>query len=270
MRGKTKFLPYTFISLLVLILSTSCSIFKSQQCDLQSESKSNKGNAHSINIYEEVFSQKNSCLPEKLILRVPNNLAFKAKKERKAPSMMTIVNVTSTSKKEIFYIRRIDKFIDNSWRYTSSPVCYAWQWGNNDNKQILSVSLERNLQIFSKDIESIIFIVSIPSEVAANVKEIDVKPFTLGKIGNSLIYKNNTYKNLNKALKAHDESTNAEYFLSDRLVDDDIVEDLKILQKVGGLQYITSLDQILKTRKPSLYKPSSPDVYCDAPSNILE
>ncbi|MEH2149083.1 hypothetical protein [Nostoc sp.] len=117
-------------------------------------------------IYNKVFGNK-SCSLRQLNLRLPvnsstNNQDKNSNSQGYTPRITTFL--TFSNKDENFSITRLDKK-NGTWFYTEGDSCLAWKWSGNDKNQNLVLSMERNLQIRDTNIQSVVFIVSLPHEI---------------------------------------------------------------------------------------------------------
>jgi hypothetical protein len=259
---------------LVFIPLNSCN--NSSTCKLQSIEPDKPISVQSTdNFYENVFNDENGCLPQKIILRVPNNLKAKDGKpinsndKSNSPKISTIITISNEPKR--FFLRRIDH--DGSkWFYTRDSTCLAWRLSVEDKKQVFSLSTERNLQIDSSGIKKIIFIISIPFESVEKNPELLIESFTWTTAGNTFKLTNKNFPKLKKILRLSEtgDIQAGKTFYAGEAVEPAISQELDRIDMAGGVQYESDFAPILKPLKSQRYEPGPASPSCVIPQSFIK
>lgn len=228
-------------------------------------------------IYNRVFGNK-SCSPRQLNLRLPVNFPTDINPDKKSnnQSYTPIITtfVTFSSKDENFSITRLDKKNDN-WFYTEGDTCLAWKWSGNDKNQSLILSMERNLQIRDSNIQSVIFIVSLPREIKEGGRvTVNLQRYTWDRVTSKLGRINNFNKQYYPAILAilRDRErgifSDNNAFTSGRQVSSDVATDLKDIGKEGGVYLVKELAAIKATEDKAAYQYSPESPACEIPTDL--
>jgi len=121
-----------FLHFLAIIGSA---VFKLQSCGNPCQVEVSEANKMSVqsneSIFDNIFDTKQRCLPKKLILRIPENIAVnslpsgRSETRNIGPGIHTFVAISNEQKN--FSIIRIDK-VGDRWYYTKNDSCLAWKW----------------------------------------------------------------------------------------------------------------------------------------------
>lgn len=247
---------------------------RSHSCELQVTS----GEAISVQskkrIYNKFFSDR-ACSPQKIVLAVPDNLKTETGKpitlkgNQEAPKITTIITISNKSHR--FFIGRIDR-IAGQWFYTKYDSCLAWKWSIEEEKQVLDLSLEKNLDIYSTDLEKIIFIVSIPFEVVEKNPEILIKPYTWNRVGGFYKWSFSDYPELIEILRSveEDRPEGSDIFYPGKEVSPKVADELNDIDKMGGVHFNRELEQNIVQLDAQGYQASPQSGYCSVPQDLVD
>ncbi|GEM_PF-3078686 len=247
---------------------------RSHSCELQTTS----GEAISVQskkrIYNKFFSER-ACSPQKIVLAVPDNLKTETgepitlKGNQSAPKITTIVTISNKSNR--FFIGRIDR-IAGQWFYTKYDSCLAWKWSIEDQKQVLNLSMEKNLDIYSPELEKIIFIVSIPFEVIEKNPKILVKPYTWNRVGGFYKWAFSNYPELVEVLRSveDDSPEGSDIFYPGKEVSPSVANELNDIDKMGGVHYNRELEPNIVQLDAQGYQASPQSGYCSVPQDLAD
>lgn len=263
---------------LTLMTIQSCS--KINACEIQTQQPQNTSVQLNDPIYNQVFGNK-SCSPNSLTIRLPVN-SFAESTDKKlsiqkyTPKITTLV--TSSSQYENFSIKRIEKYSDG-WTYSNKDACLAWMWKQskqNDKQKDLILSMERNLQIRDPNIESIVFIVSLPLEIIENQVNITLKRYTLNtsRIGKSHKFKlGKQFPELKDLLRQQEKGrfqANNELFNEGKKVSQKFAEELESINNQVGVYLEEDLDSLLNDNYKETYLNRSESPSCEIPTDFQE
>ncbi|MFB2967894.1 hypothetical protein ACE1CD_02880 [Aerosakkonema sp. BLCC-F183] len=247
---------------------------RSHPCEFQVTS----GEAISVQskkrIYNKIFNDR-TCPPKKIFLSVPDNLKSETGKpitfkgNQSAPKITTIISVSNKSNR--FFVGRIDQ-IAGQWVYTKYDTCLAWKWSIENEEQVLHLSFEKNLDIYSDELEKIIFIVSIPFELIEKNPEIWVKPYTWNRVGG--FYKQALRGNpeLTEVLRSVEEDNpeSSDIFYPGKEVSPSLASELNDIDKMGGVHYNRELEQNMVQLDAQGYQASPQSGYCAVPQDLVD
>jgi hypothetical protein len=267
-----RYLGCTATTILTILGLTSCSQIRA--CEIQ-DKNSHKVSVQSNNsIYSKIFGSKR-CSPPKIILRVPVNSKAENQGEKDSssiqpytPNIMTLVTFSREYKS--FYVRRIDQYKDDFF-YTKKDSCVAWKWSEDNEQQVLNLSMDRNLQIRDRDIKSVIFIISLPVEIKEAKTKIILKRYVLDRLGDK--YKLN-FKKIYPILKGtlrqkERQNTKAsDAFVDGRKVNNEIAKELAIISQKGGVHMDEDFESALDSEQVEKYTPSAESPACEIPEDL--
>lgn len=248
---------------------------RSNTCELQVTS----GEAISVQLRERIYHRIINppiCPPDKIVLAIPDNLKtttgepISAKGNQEAPKISTLITISNKSNR--FFIGRIDK-IGDQWFYTKYDTCLAWKWSVEDNdKQVLYLSTERNLQIYSNNISRIIFVISLPFEIIETQPEILVQPYTWNRIGGFYRLSMTSYPELARDLRLveEDRPQASNTFYPGQAVSPDLVKELDRIDKMGGVHYNRELETNLVQLDAKAFQPSLTAGSCAVPDYLID
>lgn len=273
-----RFLMKTISRILAIIVFFSLIFLgfklRSHPCEFQISS----GEAISVQskkrIYNKIFNNQ-ACPPQTIVLKVPDNLKTETgqpislKGNSEAPKITTLVTISNKSNR--FFVGRIDQ-INGQWVYTKYDTCLAWKWSVENENQMLYLSLEKNLEIYSNGIEKIIFIVSIPFEVIEKNPKIKVQPLTWNRLGGFYKVSFSAYPELREALRSveEDKPEDSEVFYPGQEVSPAVATDLNNIDKMGGVHYNRELEPNIVQLDAQGYQASHESGYCAVPQELVD
>ena len=225
-------------------------------------------------IYNKVFNSQ-ACPPKIVILKVPDNLKteegqpISLKGNIEAPKITTIITISNKSDR--FFLGRIDQ-INGQWYYTKYDTCLAWKWSVENEKPMLYLSLEKNLEIYANGIEKIIFIVSIPFEIIENNPQIKTQPYTWNRVGGFYKLSNSTYPELTEVLRSveEDKPEDSDIFYPGKEVSPSVAKELNDIDKMGGVHYNRELEPNIVQLDAQGYHASLESGYCAVPEDLVD
>lgn len=248
---------------------------RSHPCELQATSSEAISVQSKKRIYNKIFARPQACLPKKIVLGVPDNLKSETgepinnKGNREAPKITTVINISDSSNR--LFVGRIDR-IGGQWYYTKYDTCLAWKWAIEDEQQALYLTLERNLEIYSPEIESIILVIALPFELIEKNPQIWVKPYTWNRLGGFYKLTSNNYRELSAMLRLveEDKPEASEVFYPGKEVSPIIAKELNNIDKMGGVHYNKDLEQNIFPLDAKGYQFSEQSGYCAVPQDLVD
>jgi hypothetical protein len=257
--------------ILATLALVSCS--RMNACEVQTQDAQKESVQLNDFIYNRVFGSK-SCSPQKLILRLPINLKIENQnKESRNQQYTTKITtlVTFASNYNNFYITRIDKS-KKGFIYTNKDSCLAWKWSKDDKQKVLNLTMERNLQIRDPNLESVIFIVSLPIEIKEAGIDVTLERYTwdsdtarVGAIHNFNLRKE--YPEIKNILRQKERGSinTREGFSEGKKVSNEIAAELIKINDMGGVHLDRDLAVLLKAKYEKTYHDSPDYPACEIP-----
>lgn len=251
---------------------TCCNKIKT--CEVQDEKAYSESVQASNSVYSRVFGTQ-KCSPHKIILRIPVNFKIEDQKAASVtsqsyqPKVTTVV--TFSREYKTFYIRRIDQDVNGAVYYSQKDSCLAWKWSRAGEQAILSLSLERNLQIRDPNIKNIIFIISLPVEIKEAESDIALKRYTWDRVGDIYNFDlKKEYSILKDALRSKEKlkAEGSDAFVDGKKVNDEMAKELSILSIKGGVHLDEDIASMLDTQFVENYIPGSESSSCEIPADL--
>jgi hypothetical protein len=263
-----RYLGSTATVILTALMLQSCS--KVELCQVKTDQAQTKSVQANHSIYNQVFGSQR-CSPKKLLLRVPVNLISSTNPQQRSssqkfPEITTMV--TFSREYKTFYIRRIDRHLNDVFYYSPKDSCLSWKWSENNQKLILS--LERNLQINDPSLKSIIFIISLPVELKEAAGNIDLHLYTWDRGGEKYDFNLKTdYPILKDALREKERNKlQSRDFNENQKASQEISEEFNLLSDRPGLYLDRDIKELIEATALEKYQLDLHFPSCKVPPDL--
>jgi hypothetical protein len=228
------------------------------------------------NIYGQILGDQD-CAPNKLVVKLPViqkdvNISKQLYKEN-SPDIATILTVSNQSRS--LYVRRID-LTKTAFKVSSDDSCIGWKWKSDQGKQILSLTLERNLQIHDPNISKIYFLVVLPVEMKKANTSVSIQRSVLPDYGSNragdifpIKLKDGNLKNLSDLINQATSNPSQATWMSGKELSQDISKELSEQFNLSGV-YIDKPVFNLKDKSDAIlpYEKTSEKNSCELPKDF--